>query len=135
MSERSFTPAEANSALPQVRDVAERLVGLRTRMREIEETRQGLAGSIGSNGGGYAAGDLRVLNSELSSLASSVAECLAALDELGVLVKDLDAGLLDFPSERNGEPVLLCWRVGEDAVSWWHHSETGFAGRRPIDWV
>lgn len=103
-------------------------------MREIEETRQSLAGSIGSNGGGYAAGDLRVLNAELSSLASSVAECLDALDELGVQVKDLDAGLLDFPSQRNGEPVLLCWRVGEDAVSWWHHSETGFAGRRPIDW-
>ena len=132
--ERSFTPAEANSALPQVRDVAERLVALRARMGEIEETRQGLAGSIGSNGGGYAASDLRVLNSELSGLASSVAECLDALDELGVRVKDIDAGLLDFPSEREGEPVLLCWRVGEDAVSWWHDLETGFAGRRPIDW-
>lgn len=117
-----------------MRDVAERLVALRARMREIEETRQGLTGSIGSNGGGYAAGDLRVLNTELSTLASSVVECLAELERLGVQVKDIDAGLVDFPSEREGEPVLLCWRVGEDAVSWWHHSETGFAGRRPIDW-
>jgi len=129
-----FTPAEANSALPEVREAAERLVALRVRMREVEESRATLASSIGSNGGGYAAGDLDVLHRELASLVSEAEECLETLDELGVQVKDLDTGLLDFPSEREGEPVLLCWRVGVDAVSWWHHPEAGFAGRREIDW-
>jgi hypothetical protein len=129
-----FTPAEANSALPEVREAAERLVALRVRMREVEESRATLAASIGSNGGGYAAGDLEALHRELASLVAEAEECLERLDELGVQVKDLDAGLLDFPSERDGEPVLLCWRVGEDAVSWWHHPEAGFAGRQEIDW-
>jgi hypothetical protein len=132
--ERIFTPAEANSALPEVREAAERLVALRARMREVEEQRGSLAASIGSNGGGYAAGDLDVLHHELAALVTSVEECLERLDDLGVQVKDLDIGLLDFPAERNGEPVLLCWRAGEDAVSWWHHPLAGFAGRMEIDW-
>ncbi|HEY2326243.1 MAG TPA: DUF2203 domain-containing protein [Gaiellaceae bacterium] len=117
-----------------MRAAAERLVAVRARMLEVDAARQALTGSIGSNGGGYAAGDLQQLNSELASLASSLQECLEELQELGVEVKDLDTGLLDFPSLRNGEEVLLCWRVGEDAVSWWHHSQAGFAGRQPIDW-
>ena len=53
---------------------------------------------------------------------------------LGVLVKDADLGLLDFPALRSGAPVLLCWHVGEDAVAFWHSYEEGFAGRKPIDW-
>lgn len=129
-----FTPAEANSALPEVREAAERLVALRARIGEVEQQRGSLAASIGSNGGGYAAGDLDVLHLELTSLITAIEECLERLDELGVQVKDLDTGLLDFPSERNGEPVLLCWRTGEDAVSWWHHPLAGFAGRKEIDW-
>jgi hypothetical protein len=134
VTERIFTPAEANSALPEVREAAERLVALRARMREVEAERGKLAASIGSNGGGYAAGDLDVLHRELASLLTAVEECLERLDELGVQVKDLDTGLLDFPAERNGEPVLLCWRVGEDDVKWWHHPLAGFAGREEIDW-
>lgn len=134
MTDRIFTPAEANSALPEVREAAERLVALRARMLELEEQRGKLASSIGSNGGGYAAGDLDALHRQLAAFVTEVEECLEQLDELGVQVKDLDTGLLDFPSEREGEPVLLCWRVGEDAVLWWHHPLAGFAGRREIDW-
>jgi hypothetical protein len=47
-------------------------------------------------------------------------------------VKDIDTGLLDFPSLRGGEEVLLCWRLGEDEVAWWHRPEDGFAGRQPL---
>ena len=53
---------------------------------------------------------------------------------IGVDVKDPATGLLDFPSIRNGERVLLCWRAGEPAVEWWHGLTDGFAGRRRIDW-
>ena len=49
-------------------------------------------------------------------------------------MRDVDTGLLDFPSLREGETVLLCWQPGEPAVAWWHGVEDGFAGRRPIDW-
>jgi hypothetical protein len=129
-----FTPAEANSALPEVRVAAERLVALRRRMHALDDEQRSLVTSIGGNGGGYAAGDLNAAQGALIALAEEVAACVEELAVLGVQVKDLDSGLLDFPSVRDGEPVLLCWRVGEEQVGYWHGLEDGFAGRRPIDW-
>jgi hypothetical protein len=129
-----FTPAEANSALPEVRVAAERLVALRRRMHTLDDEQRSLVTSIGGNGGGYAAGDLNAAQGALIALAEEAAACVEELAALGVQVKDLDSGLLDFPAVRDGEPVLLCWRVGEERVGYWHGLEDGFAGRRPIDW-
>ncbi|MFL5952996.1 MAG: DUF2203 domain-containing protein [Gaiellaceae bacterium] len=134
MAERSFTPAEANSALSEVRPVAERLVAVRARMRELEREQGRLVMAIGGNGGGYAATDLNAAQSELTGLAEAAIACAEKLEELGVVLKDLDLGLLDFPAERKGGEVFLCWRVGEDAVEFWHGLEEGYAGRKPIDW-
>jgi hypothetical protein len=132
--DRLFTPTEANTALEEVRPVAERLVAVRARMRELEQTQRELVTAIGGNGGGYAASDLSAAQSELAGLAEAAIACVERLDELGVTVKDLDLGLLDFPSERAGAVVLLCWQVGEESVTSWHGLEEGFAGRKPIDW-
>jgi len=129
-----FTPDEANSALPEVRDVAERLVAVRARMRELEREQGELVSAIGGNGGGYAGSDLNAAQAELHSLAEAARACVERLVDLGVLVKDLDLGLVDFPSLRRGVEVLLCWHVGEDAVETWHGLDEGFAGRKPIDW-
>jgi hypothetical protein len=129
-----FTPAEANSALSEVRAAAERVVALRSRMRELERTQGELVTAIAGNGGGYAAGDLNDAQTELLSLAEAVAACVDRLEEIGVVLKDLDLGLLDFPALRDGEEVELCWRVGEEAVTTWHRIGEGFAGRKPIDW-
>jgi hypothetical protein len=129
-----FTPAEANSALSEVRAAAERVVALRGRMRELERTQGELVTAIAGNGGGYAAGDLNDAQTELLSLAEAVAACVDRLEEIGVVLKDLDLGLLDFPALRDGEEVELCWRVGEEAVTTWHRIGEGFAGRKPIDW-
>ncbi len=129
-----FTPAEANSALTEVRPVAERLVAVRKRMRELERTQRDLVTAIGGNGGGYAAGDLNEAQTELVGLADAAVACVDKLDELGVQIKDLDAGLLDFPALRDGTEVELCWQVGEEAVEHWHGIGEGFAGRKPIDW-
>jgi hypothetical protein len=134
MTDRSFTPDEANNALSDVRPAAERLVALRKRMRELEQTQGELVTAIGGNGGGYAASDLNAAQAELVGLADAAIACVQRLEELGVELKDLDLGLLDFPSEREGEAVLLCWHVGEDSVSFWHGLEDGYAGRKPIDW-
>ena len=134
MPDRSFTPAEANSALEEVRPVAERLVAVRARMRELERSQGELVTAIGGNGGGYAATDLNAAQAELGGLAEAAIACVERLEELGAALKDLDLGLLDFPSERDGAPVLLCWHVGEESVSWWHGLEEGFGGRKPIDW-
>lgn len=134
MAERTFTPAEANSALSEVRPVAERLVAVRARMRELEREQGELVTAIGGNGGGYAATDLNAAQSELGGLADAAIACVERLEDLGVVLKDLDLGLLDFPAERNGDEVLLCWHVGEDAVEFWHGLDEGYAGRKPIDW-
>ncbi len=102
MPKRLFTPAEANSALGEVRAVAERLVELRSRMRELVQAQGSLVTAIGGNGGGYAASDLNAAQAELEQLGEHAAGCVTELDELGVFVKDLDLGLLDFPAFHEG---------------------------------
>lgn len=134
MTARLFTPAEANSALDEVRPVAERLVAVRERMRELEQAQASLVTAIGGNGAGYAASDLRAAQDELRGLSAAAGACLERLEELGVTIKDPDLGLLDFPALRDGEDVELCWHVGEEAVGFWHRIGEGYAGRKPIDW-
>jgi hypothetical protein len=131
---RLFTPREANSALDQVRPAAERLVALRARMRELAETQSENILAIGGNGVGYAATDLKAAQGGLEELADEAAAAVRELAALGVVVKDLDLGLLDFPAVRQGEEVELCWQVGEAAVEYWHPLEAGYRGRKPIDW-
>ncbi len=131
---RLFTPREANSALAEVRPIAERLVAVRARMRELAETQSENILAIGGNGVGYAAGGLNAAQGGLEQLAEEAAEAVRELDALGVVVKDLDLGLLDFPGLREGDEVELCWQVGEDAVAYWHPLEAGYRGRKPIDW-
>jgi len=72
------------------------------------------------------------LQATIDAEAAEVVRCATALQELGLLVKDLDEGLVDFPALRGDEEVLLCWRLGEDEVAFWHTLEDGFAGRKPL---
>src|SRR3954468_4380672 len=81
MAERSFTPAEANNALAEVRPVAERLVAVRTRMRELEHSQGELVLAVGGNGGGYAATDLNEAQTELAGLADVALACVDKLEE------------------------------------------------------
>jgi hypothetical protein len=67
-------------------------------------------------------------------MAEAAAACIEKLASLGVRVKDVDLGLVDFVGLRYGEEVELCWHVGEESVAWWHRVGEGFAGRKPIDW-
>ena len=66
-------------------------------------------------------------------LAAEIRALIRSVAEMGVEVKSLDDGLIDFPAERRGREIYLCWKLGEgDGISWWHEVDTGFAGRRPI---
>lgn len=131
---RTFTPDEANAELPHVRALAERLVEGRRRLApraaELAEAQATAAG----NGGGLDSARLRALQEELEAGAQELAGLVKELTDLGVQVKDLDEGLIDFPAvhPESGETVLLCWRVGEAEVGWWHDLEEGFAGRKPL---
>ena len=132
MAERYFTPAEANELLPVVRAVAERMVAHRRSLAVATARHARLAAKIASNGGGVQPHEVDELRATIEAEASSVVRCVEELQSLGVLVKDLDQGLVDFPALRHGEEVLLCWRVGEEQVAFWHGVEEGFAGRKPL---
>ncbi len=69
---------------------------------------------------------------EVEQEARSLAQVIDEIGEHGAEVKDLDEGLIDFPARRRGETVLLCWKLGEDRIRYWHTVEDGFAGRRPL---
>jgi len=132
VADRSFTPSEANSALDRVRPLAERMVEVRARLTELEDEQREVVQIVAGNGSSEAVGEART--PEFARLAAEFQRCFDALADLGVEVRDVDTGLLDFPSLREGETVLLCWQPGEPAVAWWHGIADGFAGRRPIDW-
>jgi hypothetical protein len=132
VTERYFTPAEANALLPTVRATAERMVAHRRALAVATVRHARIAGKIAGNGGGVRPHEVDELQSAIDTEAAAIVDCVEELHELGVLVKDLDEGLVDFPALRGDEEVLLCWRVGEDKVAFWHGVEEGFAGRRPL---
>jgi hypothetical protein len=132
VADRTFTPDEANSALGRVGPLAERMVELRARLSELEQEQREVVRIIAGNGSGDGVGDART--PEFTKLARELQEVVDELTSIGVQLKDPDTGLLDFPSLREGDEVLLCWRVGEPSVDWYHGLEDGYAGRRRIDW-
>jgi hypothetical protein len=133
MAARHFTPEEANEALERVRPVAESLVAHRRAFTVAAARRARLSQRISGNGGDFDPQEPSELDGQLEREAEAVARAVDELQGLGVLVKDLDRGLVDFPALRDGEEVLLCWQVGEQAVAHWHGVDEGFAGRKPLD--
>ena len=133
MAERHFTPEEANEALERVRPAAESLVAHRRAFTVAAARRARLSQRISGNGGDFDPQEPSELEEQLEREAEAVARTVDELQGLGVLVKDHDRGLVDFPALRDGEEVLLCWQVAADAVAYWHGLEDGFAGRKPPD--
>jgi len=130
---RHFTPREANDELAEIRPLVEELVAHRREQRELESRRAELATKIAGNGGGIDPSVLAEAEEAEQRTRVGVARCVNAIHGRGAIVKDLDEGLVDFPALRDGEEVLLCWRLGEERVAYWHGLDTGFAGRRPLD--
>ena len=132
MAERHFTPEEANALLPEVRALTERMVAHRRSLAVATVRHARLAAKIAGNGGGVNAHEVDKLRTAVEAEANAVAACVEELQSLGVQVKDLDEGLVDFPARRGDEEVLLCWRLGEDEVGFWHGADEGFAGRKSL---
>jgi hypothetical protein len=132
MAQRYFTPSEANELLVEVRPLAESLVQHRQGMRAAAERRARLTARIAGNGGDLDPQEPGELDEQFQRESHAVTQAAERLERLGVLVKDLDSGLVDFPALHEGEEVLLCWQVGEDEVAHWHGVDEGFAGRKPL---
>ena len=120
--ERVFSVEQANAELA---DLRERLPRLRQARRALIQASQRITEAVASDGGGVAGSDWfeaqAVLKADVTSLA-----------ERGILLRDPESGLVDFPGERGGNRVYLCWRLGEDEVGFFHDESTGFSGRQPL---
>jgi hypothetical protein len=130
--ERLFTPDEANAALDELRPIAERMVERRRALVAAQRRQAELVARIAGNGGDLTPGEVRAAADEVAQAAEALVECVRQIDEAGVQVKDLDEGLLDFPAKREDVDILLCWKVGEPEVAFWHGVDEGFAGRKPL---
>jgi hypothetical protein len=124
--DRLFTLSEANHLIPQLHT---RLTSIRQAKAVLARTKDDIrkASAQAQYGGGSAVGPLY-----LSSL-QQISTNLQAIHEMGVLVKDLEMGLCDFPHLRDGRVVFLCWKLGEQEIKWWHETSTGYKDRCPLE--
>src|SRR5215472_13139134 len=134
MSERYFNRNEAEELLPLI-------AGCLTEARQLKETMDGLDNELAR-----AAAKVMMLGGwlpphrELSEKRAlreqakeKITEAIRQIHETGCVVKDLDEGLVDFPSMREGREVYLCWKLGEEHIGYWHGLDEGFAGRKPLE--
>ena len=131
---KTFTLDEAQSLLPVLESLLKRAMEDRRSAESVESDLTGLAQRI------YLSGGMKVNTANVSKQRAEVEEHLkrarenvAEIDAIGVQVKDLDSGLLDFPCRVDDEVVLLCWRMGEPAIEHWHPVDSGFKDRQPVD--
>jgi hypothetical protein len=131
---KTFTLEEAQSLLPVLESLLKRAIEGKEAAEQIESALAELARRIYLSGGMRVdVGTVAKQRAEMEVHMLRVRESIAEIDSIGVQVKDIDAGLLDFPCQLDGQVVLLCWRVGETAIEHWHTVESGFQGRQPLD--
>ena len=131
---KTFTIDEAQSLLPLLESLLKRAIEGKRAAQEIEAQIAELGRRI------YLAGGMRLnvaevgrQRTEMEAHLQRVRESVAEIDSIGVQVKDLETGLLDFPFRLEDEIVLLCWRMGESTIEHWHTMDAGFQGRQPVD--
>ena len=128
MPERYYTVAEANSVLPEVRQVFGQMLVARQEVLDMQPELWHAVAKAVNNGGG------RTLSADARQIIM-IQQILQVLNDMGIQVKDLNTGLIDFPARYHGRTVLLCWQYDEPSVQFWHEIDVGFAGRqRIIDW-
>ena len=134
MSDRTFTLDEAQSLLPVLESLLRAAIDAKNVIEESETELQALQHRIFLNGGTFVdVVPMARKRAERAKAEQRAKDSLAEIGSIGVQVKDLDMGLLDFPCEVEGQTILLCWRLGEKSITHWHGTQEGFAGRKPID--
>jgi hypothetical protein len=129
-----FSLREAERLRVQLEPILIEAIELRRKLEEVEDQLSALAERIQRSGGLYVRYETAAsLRMESNNLQETIRSALERIHSTGCIVKDLDVGLLDFPSRMNGEAVYLCWRLGEDRIRFYHRQDEGFAGRKPID--
>lgn len=134
MPQRTFTLDEAQSLLPVLESLLRTAIDGKKLIETVDNELQELAHRVFLRGGMFLnIVQLARRKAEREKAIQRVKDAIAEIDAIGVQVKDLDIGLLDFPCRVEGEILLLCWKLGEPAITHWHGETEGFAGRKPID--
>lgn len=123
--DRLFSVEEANELIPTLRTLISDVYAHRDTVRERTPDLEPILAASLTNGGGKR-------GSEYGVEAYQLYRAIGRIQELGVFLKDLDMGLLDFPHERDGRVVFLCWHPSEDRIRFWHETDGGYAGRQPL---
>lgn len=134
MADRTFTLDEAQSLLSVLESLLRTAISARKVIEQFEHEQQALQQRIFLTGGMFL--DIIPLarkKAERAKAEQRAKDALAEIDSIGVQVKDLDLGLLDFPCEVDGQTILLCWKLGEKSIAHWHGTQEGYAARKPID--
>jgi hypothetical protein len=131
---RTFTLDEAQDLLPILESLLRTSIDGKKLIESVDAEFQAIAQRVFLSGGM----SLNVVHfarrkAEREKAIQRVKDAMDEIDAMGVQVKDLDIGLLDFPCEVDGQIVLLCWKLGEKAITHWHGVSEGFAGRKPVD--
>jgi hypothetical protein len=132
--QKTFTLDEAHSLLPVLRSLLKRAMDGKGVIEDVEKELQDLKHRILLSGGLMV--DVPAVagrRAEREKAIRNIKDTLAEIDAIGVQVKDLDIGLLDFPCAVDDEIVLLCWKFGEEKIEYWHGMEEGFKGRKRLD--
>ncbi|MGH9512157.1 MAG: DUF2203 domain-containing protein [Terriglobales bacterium] len=134
MSDRTFTLEEAQSLLPVLESLLRTSIDGKKLIEAVDLEFQELAHRVFLSGGLLVnVVQMARRKAEREKTIHRVKDAMAEIDAIGVQVKDLDIGLLDFPCEVDGSTVLLCWKLGEPGITHWHSVSEGFAGRKAID--
>lgn len=131
---KTFTLDQAHRLLPVLKSLLKRAMEGKRLIEEVEKELQDLKHRILLSGG--LSVDVPALSRRRAQRDKALQEtkdAIAEINSIGVQVKDLDLGLLDFPCALEGEVILLCWKYGEEEIQYWHGLEEGFKGRKPID--
>jgi hypothetical protein len=134
MADRTFTLDEAHTLLPVLESLLRNALSGKKFVEQVEGELQALQHRIFLAGGTFV--DIVPLarrKAERVKAEQRAKDALAEIDSIGVQVKDLEVGLLDFPCQVDGRIVLLCWKLGEKSISHWHGTDEGFSARKPID--
>ena len=128
---RTFTLEEATAQLPRLREI---LMEMREKKPRVDALRQEILGMTNkATGNGHLVSqEVRDRQKVAQELVERLNELGEAIEEIGCDLKGIEEGLIDFPSEREGRTVYLCWKLGEDAITHWHELDTGFASRQPL---
>lgn len=131
---KTFSLSEAQTLLPVLESLVRKAQAASAKAAMLEREMQELSQRIFLSGGMHVdVAKAAKRRAERERAVQESKDTLAEIDEIGVQVKDLEQGLLDFPSVMDGKAVLLCWKLGEKEIGFWHTEEDGFAGRKPLD--